>query len=163
MVEIWDAYDRNFNKISDVTLVRGNSIPNGMYHLVCEIIVKHKDETYLIMQRDFRKHFGGKWELTSGGSALRGETPIEGALRELREETGIISTNLQEIRRIVHDIHQSLYVVFLCVTDLNKEFITLQEGETINYKWISRNELLSMSDESLISSRAIKLINVLNI
>ena len=41
------------------------------------------------MQRDFRKHLGGKWELTAGGSALQGETALECASRELREETGI--------------------------------------------------------------------------
>ena len=46
MAEIWDAYDKEFNKIDNVTLVRGENIPDGMYHLVGEIIVKHKDGTY---------------------------------------------------------------------------------------------------------------------
>ena len=41
MTELWDAYDNEFNKIKDVTLVRGEPIPNKIYHLVCEIIVKH--------------------------------------------------------------------------------------------------------------------------
>jgi len=53
MVEIWDAYDRQFNKIENIKLVRGQAIPDGVYHLVCEIIVKHTDGTYLLMQRDF--------------------------------------------------------------------------------------------------------------
>jgi len=39
--------------------------------------VKHIDGSYLIMQRDYGKHYGGKWELTAGGSALKGEKPIE--------------------------------------------------------------------------------------
>ena len=34
MVEIWDAYDRQFNKIKNVTLIRGEAIPDNMYHLV---------------------------------------------------------------------------------------------------------------------------------
>lgn len=63
------------------------TIDDGMYHLVGEVIVKHIDGTYLIMQRDFKKHYGGMWELTAGGSALLGETPLECAVRELREET----------------------------------------------------------------------------
>ena len=37
MVEIWDAYDKNFCKIENVRLVRGEVIPEGIYHLVCEI------------------------------------------------------------------------------------------------------------------------------
>ena len=97
MIEIWDAYDRKFCKIENVKLVRGEVVPDGMYHLVCEIIVKHNDGTYLLMQRDFAKHLGGMWELTAGGSALMNETPIECAIREFREETGIESSNLKEI------------------------------------------------------------------
>ncbi|RFT23130.1 NUDIX hydrolase, partial [Bifidobacteriaceae bacterium GH022] len=52
MAEIWDAYDKEFNKLKNITLVRGEPIPDGMYHLVGEVIVKHIDGTYLIMQRD---------------------------------------------------------------------------------------------------------------
>ena len=96
MLEIWDAYDGQFNKIENVRLVRGEVVPEGMYHLVCEIIVKHTDGTYLLMQRDYKKNFGGMWELTAGGSALTNETPIACAVRELKEETGIESCNLQE-------------------------------------------------------------------
>lgn len=73
MAEIWDAYDKEFNKLKNITLVRGEPIPDGMYHLVGEVIVKHIDGTYLIMQRDFEKKFGGMWELTAGGSALQYE------------------------------------------------------------------------------------------
>ncbi|MFR5487461.1 hypothetical protein [Eubacterium sp.] len=60
MAELWDAYNKNFNKIENKTLIRGESIPDGAYHLVSEIVVKHTDGSYLLMQRDFRKHHGGK-------------------------------------------------------------------------------------------------------
>lgn len=163
MVEVWDAYDKQFNKIENVILVRGNAIPDDMYHLVCEIIVKHNDGTYLLMQRDFQKHLGGMWELTAGGSALLNESPIECAIRELREETGIVSCNLQEIRRIVHDGHHSFYVEYLCVTDWDKNAIVLQEGETVDYKWVDKSVLLEMGTDALASSRALELIKELNI
>ena len=90
-MELWDAYDRDFKKIQGVTLVRGEVIPEGFFHLVCEIIVRHIDGSYLIMQRDKRKHLGGMWEATAGGSALQGEEPAICAARELYEETGITS------------------------------------------------------------------------
>ena len=63
-IELWDAYDAKLNKIGDVTLVRGEDVPDGYFHLVSEIIVKHTDGSYLIMQRDRRKHLGGMWEAT---------------------------------------------------------------------------------------------------
>ena len=59
-----------------MTLIRGEAIPDGFYHLVSDIIVKHVDGTYLLMQRDIRKNYGGMWEATAGGSALKGEGPL---------------------------------------------------------------------------------------
>lgn len=56
MAEIWDAYDNAFNKIENVTLVRGESIPDGMYHLVGEVIVKHIDGTYEISETVYQRH-----------------------------------------------------------------------------------------------------------
>ena len=163
MVEMWDAYDRQFNKIETATLVRGKAVPDGMYHLVCEIIVKHNDGTYLLMQRDFEKHLGGMWELTAGGSALKGETPIECAVRELREETGIVSCNLQELKRIIHDGHHSLYVEYLCITDWDKNAVILQDGETVDYKWVDKTALFKMGTDALASSRALEIVKELNI
>ena len=82
MAELWDAYDKKFNKIENTTLVRGEAIPDGIYHLVSEVIVKHTDGSYLLMQRDLRKHHGGEWEVTAGGSALQCENGLEAAIRE---------------------------------------------------------------------------------
>ena len=158
MAEIWDAYDRQFNKIEGAELIRGEKIPEGLYHLVCDIIVRHVDGTYLLMRRDLRKHFGGMWELTAGGSALKGETPMDCAIRELKEETGIEASDLREVKRIAHDIHRSLYVEYLCVTDWNKTAITLQEGETIDYRWVEKEEILQMTDEEIASSKAVEIL-----
>lgn len=163
MAELWDAYDNKFNIINDIMLVRGEPIPDGIYHLVCEIIVKHIDGTFLLMQRDYQKHHGGMWEVTAGGSALKGETPLLGAIRELEEETGLVATDIKEIKRIVHDVHHSLYVVYLCVTDCEKDAIVLQEGETIDYKWIDRKSLMEMSEDEMASERTLKLIKELNL
>lgn len=152
-MELWDAYDSRLNKVDDITLVRGEVIPDGLYHLVSEIIVKHKDGTYLLMQRDFAKHLGGKWEATAGGSALLGETPIVCAKRELYEETGIRAESITEIGVMVHDIHKTYYVEFLCVTDCDKDSIKLQKGETISYRWVTEEELLEMNCDTLATTR----------
>ena len=85
-MELWDAYDGEFRRIRGVSLVRGEPIPAGAYHLVCEVLVRHIDGSCLLMQRDPRKHYGGLWEATAGGSALRGKAPLDCARRELRTE-----------------------------------------------------------------------------
>lgn len=157
MPEYWDAYDRNFCKIAHTTLTRGEPIPEGCYHLVCEIIVRHKDGSYLLMQRHPAKHLGGMWELTAGGSALQGEDRLAAAHRELQEETGVAAAQLTELCRVVHDGHRSLYVEYLCVTDCEKDSITLQQGETVAYRWVDRETLLAM-EEQMASQRAMALL-----
>lgn len=159
MKEIWDAYDRNFNKIDNVKMVRGQPIPADYYHLVCDIVVQHIDGTYLLMLRDFNKHHGGLWELTAGGSAIAGETPVQCATRELKEETGIMSNKLIEIGRAVNDERHSIYVAYLCITDCDKNSIVLQEGETINYKWVDMKFIKEMDDNSFISFRNLNILN----
>ena len=161
-MEIWDAYDKNLNKLDGVTLVRGDNIPDGIFHLVCDILVKHADGTYLLMQRDLRKSYGGLWEATAGGSALRGETPIDCAKRELKEETGITATELSQVGCEVDDKTHAIYVEFLCITNCDKTAVTLQDGETIAYKWISRNELLNMNKDKLITERMQQFISELH-
>ena len=102
------------------------------------------------MQRDLNKEtFPGKYEASAGGSSLKGESPIECALRELKEETGITATSLEEIYHIVSNENQRIYHGYLCVVDCDKDSIILQEGETISYKWLDKNEFLSFvnSDE----------------
>ena len=53
-MEIWDAYDRQGAK-TGTDLIRGEKIGEGLYHLVCEVVVRHADGEYLLLQRDFRK------------------------------------------------------------------------------------------------------------
>ncbi|MEI3321566.1 MAG: NUDIX hydrolase [Eubacterium sp.] len=162
MAELWDAYNKNFNKIENKTLIRGESIPDGAYHLVSEIVVKHTDGSYLLMQCDFRKHHGGKWKLTAGGSALQGEDELEAAVRKLKEETGL-SCEMKEIGRAVHHDHHSFYVVYLCEADFEKDSIVLQEGETIGYKWVDKEKLLKMNEKELSASRTLALVKRLDL
>ena len=152
-MEVWDAYNKEFEKIEGMTLIRGEMIPDGVYHLVSDVIVRHADGTYLLMQRDSRKHFGGMWEATAGGSALTREGPLACAIRELREETGIESEALTEVGRVVNDHNHTLYVEFLCVTDCEKEQVTLQDGETSAFRWVTKDELVSMKKDELVTER----------
>ena len=135
-MEIWDGYWED-GSLANIDLVRGEPIPNGIYHMVCEILVRHTDGDYLLMQRDFRKsNFGGYYEATAGGSALKGEDKITCAKRELFEETGIEANSLEEIGQ------------YLCITDCDKTGVSLQEGETVAYRWIPEKEYILFVNSS---------------
>jgi len=150
--EIWDAYDREGNLLG-FDLVRDEPMPEGAWHLVVIVIALTKDRRILVTQRHRSKPWGGYWEVT-GGSVLKGETPIEGALRELREETGIIVTeaDLQPFfveNREGIDTNPTIYHNFLAVFDPTQQTIKLQEGETVEYRLLPYEEFkrFIMTDE----------------
>ena len=153
-MEIWDGYLID-GTLANRDLIRGETIPKGLYHLVCEILVRHMDGDYLLMQRDPRKpNYGGYYEATAGGSALKGESKLPCAVRELREETGIVSNDLQEVGR--YTSHDTIYFNYLCITDWDKSAVTLQEGETISYKWISESEFIDfVNSNQMIDSQRV--------
>ena len=160
-MEVWDAYNEDLGLFLDFSLVRGEAIPDGVYHLVCDIIVRHSDGSYLLMQRDYKKDNGGMWEATAGGSALKGEDPEQCAKRELYEETGILSSNLIEVGRVVDDVTHTIYVEFLCETDVCKTSVTLRKDETINYRWVDTETLLNLEKDYLLTERMQKFIEEL--
>ena len=148
-MELWDAYNSNYEKIEGMTLVRDEEIPQGVYHLVCEILVRHVDGTYLLMKRDPTKPlYPNMWEATAGGSALQGESAEQGAMRELREETGIVAETLEPLDRTLGQT--CWHVRFLCVTDCDKKSIKLQVGETCDFRWATAQEVLGMSESELV-------------
>lgn len=145
-MEIWDAYNAD-GTLAEFDIVRGEEVPKGYYHLVCEAVIQHEDGDYLLMQRSFEKEiYPGKWEIGAGGSALKGEDKIQAVKREIREETGIDTGEWKEIYSLVYEPHHSLYAGFLLITSFDKKNIRLQEGETIDYKWISKEELIAHFD-----------------
>ena len=154
-MEIWDAYDEHFNIVEGVSLLRGQSIPEGLFHLAAEIVVRHTDGEFLLMQRAGGKNFGGMWELTAGGAALKGETPLMCALRELREETGILAEKLTELGHSLRHEYQTIFAEYLCETNVAKDSIRLQKGETFAYKWLPLNRLQAMSKD-LLTTQNIK-------
>lgn len=154
-VELWDAYDCNANKLEG-TLTRGEKIPDGMYHLVAEIIVRHKDGSFLAMQRDFsKKNYGGFWEISAGGAVKKGETALEGAVRELFEETGLVCKSLEKIYRICSKKYPCIYFGYICTVDCDKNRIRLQEGETVAYKWVKSEDIIRfMTDKNYVMIHA---------
>ncbi len=143
-MELWDARNRE-GKIVGRDLIRGEKIPDGLYHMVCEVLVRHVDGDFLLMQRDFSKpNYPGLYEATAGGSALKGEDEYACVRRELWEETGIQCDVFQLFDVIVSEQKHSIYYQFYCETACDKQSVRLQEGETISFRWVDKNMLRAM-------------------
>ena len=72
-MELWDAYDDRLRPIEGVTLVRGEPVPEGMFHLVCEVAVRRREGNWLLMKRAPEKPLGG-----AVGAHRRGRGPTGG-------------------------------------------------------------------------------------
>lgn len=154
-MEIWDLYDRDDNKTGKTWERRPgnvNGIPDGLYHMVCDILVQHVDGTFLLTKRHPNKDvYPGYWEASAGGSALAGESPLECAKRELFEETGIKAEE-KDFRFISHthrDTSHSMFYSYVVVTDCEKDSVVLQESETVDYKWVDKKGLFEYVDSDL--------------
>lgn len=149
--ELWNAYTAD-GVLTENVLVRGENIPSGLYHMVCEVLVRHTDGSYLCMKRALTKPadaYPGYYEATAGGSALLGETKEECVRRELEEETGITANAFTETGIFV--TKDTIYYTYFCTVDCDKASVALQQGETDGYKWMTETEFVSFinSDKAI--------------
>lgn len=156
MKEYWDAYLENGEK-ADIILIRGEKIPDGLYHLVVDLAIRHVDGDFLLMKRSAsKKTYPGMFELSAGGSVLMGESPFDGAKRELAEETGIVNVSLRLLNRFADQKTKALYYEFFGITDCDKNSITCQEGETEDFLWASEQKVKEFYQQGLIIPSCIK-------
>ncbi len=144
--EIWELVDENKNK-TGILLERGkiSSIPKGMYHLVVDIWCKNKNNEILLTQRHPNKNYGLLWECT-GGSVVAGEESLDGAIRELMEETGIHEDKTHLI--YLGDTKKSNYIVdtYLYLLNDNDQNLNLQKDEVVDTKFVSIDDIKNYKD-----------------
>ena len=148
-MEIWDLYDEQGRKTGE-TWERGRmrEIPEGRYHLVCDVLIRHRDGEFLLTLRDPGKDvYPGCLEASAGGSALSGETPEEAARREMQEETGLTAGRLELIGTTRKPQSRSVIYAYLAVVDCEKDSVRLQERETVDYRWVDAPTFLRMIRE----------------
>ena len=153
-METWDLYDEKGNKTGETwERSRAYEIPEGRYHIVCDVLIRHRGGDFLLTLRDPRKDmYPGCWEASAGGSALSGETPEEGARREMLEETGLEAEKLELISVTQKPNSRSTVYAFVAVTDCEKDSVVLQEGETADYQWIEPSAFLRLIREEPVLS-----------
>lgn len=145
-MEVWDLYDEQGQKTGETwERSRAREIPEGRYHIVCDILIRHQDGDFLLTLRDPDKDiWPGCLEASAGGSALAGETPEDAARREMLEETGLTADQLELIGTIWKPQSRSVVYAYLATVKCEKDSVRLQPGETVGYQWVDAPALLRM-------------------
>ena len=91
------------------------------------------------------------WEIPEGGVPV-GETPLDGAKRELREETGLDAAAWREIGRshLSNSISDEEALIYLA-TGLSEGVATPDGTEALEVKWVPFEEALAMTFDGRIT------------
>lgn len=140
--ELWDVYDSNRN-LAGRTHRRADPLRNGDYHLVVHIWLQNSRGEFLITKRAPDKGFPNMWECT-GGSAVAGDDSLKAAIREVKEETGLNAK--PENGSCVFSItrEDNICDVWLFRQDFDINDVVLQENETVDAKYASKDEIRRM-------------------
>ena len=146
--ELWDAYDEE-RRLTGRTHRRGDMLEGQDYHLVVHAWVRRSDGRFLLTRRAPNKGWPNMWECT-GGSAVAGDDSLTAALRELREETGLLIP--PESGSVVYSYRKDHYFcdVWLFQYDFRPEEIRLLENETCGAMCATADEILQMRREGLL-------------
>lgn len=107
--------------------------------------VIEKDGKFLLVQ-EAQKICANKWNIPAGGLD-EDESIIEGATREIYEETGckVEITGLLEIMN--ENLENTNLICIFFDTKLIDENIKFDKKEIMNAKWFTYNEILNMKDD----------------
>ena len=156
-MEKWDLYTR-YRELTGEEYVRQNvcKIPKNRFHLVVHVWIKNQTGEYLLSQRSAnRPTYPLMWECT-GGSVLKGESSLEGAIREVKEELGIDlhpqdgKILFQMIRDEINGVlFRDIVDVWLFNYDGLVDLQTATTDEVSDYRFITKKEALKLKDEGL--------------
>lgn len=147
--ELWDVYDKN-RKLTGRIHRRGDDLLPGEYHLVVHVWIRNKAGQFLMTRRSPNKGFPLLWEST-GGSAVAGDDSLTAALREVKEETGLVlepGSGRIVLQYSGADYHGD---VWLFDQDFDLADVILQEGETCDKRLSTPTEILEgLSDGTIV-------------
>ncbi len=110
----------------------------------CEIAACYLeiDGRLLLLKRAQGKFEGEKWGVPAG-KIEKGETPVDAAMRELSEETGIqvFSTNVKEMGKLYIRKGTGAYIFYLFQIAIDTTPQVVLNAEHTEYKWASDQEI----------------------
>lgn len=151
MPEYMDLYNRKYDKIGKHHR-RGDQPEKGTYYLVVNVWIMNSANEILLAQRHpNKKMWGGLWECAASGAVLEGESSLQGALRETKEEIGIELAPEEAVLLETLFREYDIRDTYLFRKDINACDLTLQSEEVIATRWVTRNEYEELCNKELLA------------
>ncbi len=149
-MEYFDIYDKYGNFLHK-TALRGTPLNPGEYFMVIHVWIEREDGRFLIQRRAKKTDpVPHQWAITSGVTS-QGETPLEGAIREVHEELGLTldSKDLEDRARIVsHDeSYHTITHVYHTFKAPKIDELRYQKIEVLDAKYVTLPEIKSMIEK----------------
>lgn len=140
--ELWDVLDEQGRPTGKLHR-RGDPMGPGEYHLCVNAWVVNSRGEFLLTQRAANKGYSHLWEST-GGSAVAGDDSLTAALRELKEETGLVAH--PENGRMLFRRQGPGWIgdIWLFREDFNLDEIVFQPGETCGAQCATPERIMEM-------------------
>ena len=144
--EYVDIYDRNKNKTGKTKIRFKDILEDNEYTIGVQLIIFNQNNEILITKRSNTKMvLPGKWEC-NGGAIEAGETPVEGLIREIKEELGInVNTDkLIFLKTVIKDKKHHMKEVYLYKDNIDINDLRFSDNEVIAAKYVSIDEYMKM-------------------
>lgn len=145
-MEFVEMFDNKRNSLGK-TVERYTHI-QGEYSQGAHVWIMNSKGELLIQKRSKEKRlYPNLWSITSGGTDL-GETTLDTAYREVKEELGI-ELKPEEVELMMSYKRNHDFVdVYLARKDIKLEEITMQKEEVTDVKWVTKEEIENLIKEN---------------
>jgi len=158
--EVYDLFTQDHHP-TGLTKLRGEIPPAGLKQQVIHVAIFNSEGQLLIQQRTSEKKWGNLWDITIGGHVTTGETPGQGATRELLEELGI-SLDLSEAQsHFTVNFEKGFDDFFVIQKDVDLGGLKLQASEVKAVKWESVENIKKMIADGTFIPYKLSLIDFL--
>ena len=144
-MEYWDIFKDG--KLIGVKR-KDEPLEEGQYHRYVDAWMEVEEDLFLIQRRSLRKHlYPGWWSCSVSGAVHAGERPLEGVLREIKEELSlhVEPKNVVLYQKIREG--QGLFYIYYIYQELGDQKIRLQEEEVMEVDMVSRERIFSLVEE----------------
>lgn len=146
-MELFDVYDK-YRQKTGRSHERWKALAEGEYHLVVHVCIINDKGQFLIQKRQpWKIGWPNMWDFSAAGSSVVGDTSIDAAIRETKEELGIqLDVNEAEILFTI-PFDWGFDDIWLVKQNVDINELKLQYEEVADAKWVSEKEIKELAEQ----------------